>query len=133
MVGFSILFRPEPKILTLCALLAVSGQGFANTVPIKFAKGSECGVFSGNVKGKKFTLQLGARQILNISTSENFKAVVKDPKGRTLSTFEEYDEIDYGGDLQLLYNTTTKGNYTISIMPRQQNQYLNVQFCAFND
>lgn len=121
------------KVFGIFTLLMISGQSFANTVPIKFAKGSECGIFSGYVAGKKFTLQLGARQILNISTEDSdIQITVKDPKGRILSTFEEYDETQFGGEFQALYHTTTKGQYTILLKPTHKGAYHNIEFCAFN-
>lgn len=56
------------KTLVVCSLLLVGGQSFANITPIKFAKGSSCGSFSGNASGRTFTLQLNANQELIISS-----------------------------------------------------------------
>lgn len=115
------------KVFGICALLAVSGQSFANTVPIKFVKGSYCGSFSGNVAGKKFTLQLGVNQVLNINIPyEDAVPTVKDPKGRNLEL------VDYI-ETQYLFDTTIKGQYTVVLKPlNPKNPNVSVEFCALN-
>lgn len=80
------------KIFAVCVLLATSGQGFAKTTPIKFAKGSMCGVFTGDTKGRKFTLHLKAGQTLLISDmTGDWIYSVRDPKGKKLKTQTDID------------------------------------------
>ena len=119
------------KIIAATCLLGFSMNSQAQTVAIKFAKGSYCGSYSGNVAGKRFTLGLGAGQVLNVSTPESgMRVVVKDPKGRTLPLYDQHDETDVGGVLQNLYRTTTKGQYSISLLPAYQKRQTLVEFCA---
>lgn len=113
------------KVLAVCALLAVSGQSFAKTTPIKFAKGSSCGSFSGNAKGRTFTLYLNANQELLISSDDFYSdtkdTIVKNPHGQTLE----------GSGLRsgISYSTDTKGKYTIKVIPTTN--HINLEFCAY--
>ncbi|MDO5050629.1 MAG: hypothetical protein Q4D68_02730 [Moraxella equi] len=114
------------KVVAVCALLAISSQSFANTVPIKFAKGSYCGSFSGDFKGKTFTIQLGANQTLEINGLYLINPIVKDPKGRILKV------AGWEGEDVVYYNTTTAGRYTITLRPEDGSGYYgDVQFCAY--
>ncbi len=113
------------KVVTMCALLAMSTQSFAETVPIKFAKGSYCGSFSGNFKGKAFTMQLGDNQTLEITGLYLINPTVKDSKGRTLRI------AGWEGE-DVVYYTTTAGKHTITLSPEDGgNYYADVQFCAY--
>ncbi|MCP3897979.1 hypothetical protein [Moraxella sp.] len=114
------------KVVAVCTLLAMSSQSFANAVPIKFAKGSYCGSFSGNFKGKTFTMQLGGNQTLEIKGLYLIDPTVKDPKGRTLKV------ANWEGEDEVYYNTTTKGKYTIALRPMDNSGYYgDIQFCAY--
>ena len=113
------------KTLAACSLLLVGGQAFAKTTPIKFAKGSSCGSFSGNAKGRTFTLQLNANQELIISSHDFYadtrEVIVKNPAGRTMQGIGLRDGISY--------TTNTKGKYSITVIPTSN--HIDLEFCAY--
>ncbi|MDO4895522.1 hypothetical protein [Moraxella sp.] len=117
------------KTLLACSLIAFAGQSFANTTPIKFAKGSYCGSFTGNYANRTFTLGLGKGQTLLINGNEGAGVdgakdiIVKGPNGKTLP----YDGQDYG---QWIVRTT--GKHTIKIIPYSpRDAYSSIEFCAY--
>ncbi|MDO4895523.1 hypothetical protein [Moraxella sp.] len=107
-----------------CSLIAFAGQSFANTTPIKFAKGSFCGSFSGNAKGRTFTLNLNANQQLFISSNniyaDTLDVTVKNPHGQVMPAF--------GLRNALSYDTDVKGKYTVKINPARN--HINLEFCV---
>lgn len=113
------------KALVVCSLLLVGSQSFANITPIKFAKGSSCGSFSGNASGRTFTLQLNANQELIISSYDFYadtqNTIVKNPQGKTLQ----------GTGLRggISYVTNAKGRYTIKVIPTSN--HIDLEFCAY--
>ena len=113
------------KALVVCSLLLVGSQSFAHITPIKFAKGSSCGSFSGNASGRTFTLQLNANQVLIISSYDFYAdtrdTIVKNPQGKTLQGTGLPDGI--------LYDTNTKGKYTIKVIPTSN--HIDLEFCAY--
>lgn len=110
------------KVLTICSLLAVSSQSFANTTAIIFPKGSYCSSFSGNVAKRTFSIFLGANQTLTVTSDIGFyDIIVKDPKGKIL----RYDGQDYGE-----WTTKMKGKHTIHLVHGDSN-FANVEFCAY--
>lgn len=118
------------KVLTLCALMAVSGQSFAKTTTteIKFTKGSHCGAYSGDIKNKKFDIYLQKNQTLQITVgSENVDdVIVRNPKGRPIKA-------EWVDDFFWLYHIPNGGKYTIYLKPHQQNYYTDFNVCAFFD
>lgn len=115
------------KILAVCSLLAIGGQSVAKQIatPVVFAKGSNCGLFDGNVLGRNFTLNLNANQDLVIQVYA-FKPVypsVKDPKGKLL---------DNTGSEDFVYRTTTKGKHSVTFAAEDESYpYAEVKFCAY--
>lgn len=120
------------KTLLACSLIAFAGQGFANTTPIKFAKGSFCGSFSGNAKGRTFTLNLNANQELFISSNDFFADVntitVKNPYGQELEE-DASRNVAYYDTKGASYNTDVKGKYAIKVNPTRN--HINLKFCAY--
>lgn len=118
------------KIFALCSLVAISGQSFAKTVPIVFAKESHCGSFNGDFKGKTFTMQLNKNQILEIDGLKYITPTaptVKDPKGRVLTNDGWLTEE------MVRYETTLTGKYTIILDSEDyDDHYADVKFCAYN-
>ncbi|MDO4450355.1 MAG: hypothetical protein Q4B79_05280 [Moraxella sp.] len=113
------------KVLALCALLAVSGQSFAKTTPIVFAKGSYCGSFEGDVVGRRFTLGLMKHQTLFVNPTDRsqYEVIVKNPKGQTLK--------NNGGSMSG-WDIPQNGKYTIIITPfNKGDSYANIEFCAY--
>lgn len=115
------------KVLSLCALLAVSGQSFAKltVTPIVFAKGSSCGAFEGNVVGRVFTLQLNAKQDLtiNVNAFKPIYPVVKSPNGMALKDVgvENYE-----------YIIKRKGKHEITFEVEDESYpFAEVKFCAY--
>lgn len=105
------------------ALLGMAS--FAETTPIQFAKGSYCGNFEGNVVGRKFTLQLKARQLLSIEmdASKPIYPIVKDPRGKTLAATDDPESY--------IYNTTRKGKYTVSFEVEDESYpFAEIKFCV---
>lgn len=110
------------KVLAICALMAVSTQSFANTVPIKFAKGSSCGSFSGNPKGKVFSLYLKAGQIFGVETQSGYaRALYPDGKWHNPMPVTNPDLSQF--------ETTVNGLYKIKIV--SPDNYADIQFCAY--
>lgn len=100
----------------------VAQSATAATTQIRFAKGSYCGSFSGNVKGRTFTLGLGARQTLTVDAYAA-DVIVRDPKGRVI----QWNGQDFGE-----WTTRSAGRHTITL---QLNSFYpsnqTVTFCAY--
>lgn len=113
------------KIIAACSLLAFSGQSIAKTTPIQFAKGSSCGSFSGNAKGRIFTLYLNANQELLINSDDFYSdtqdTIVKNPRGQILQ--------GWGLRSGISYSTDIKGKYTIKVIPTTN--HIDLEFCAY--
>lgn len=115
------------KIMAACALLTIGGQAAAKTTAIKFAKGSLCGSFSGDIKGREFTIYLKNNQAIIIDAqSENAAGlIVKDPKNRRVQ-IDRYSKYKWG------FLTTAKGQHTITLRPIDKNDtYADIEFCAY--
>ena len=86
---------------------------------IKFAKGSYCGSYAGNLNsGRILNISLGANQEIRID-SDAYIASVRDSKGNLLVDQGVYD---------YRYVTKNKGNHAIRIMVDRYNY---VQVCAY--
>ncbi|OOR87209.1 hypothetical protein B0181_10845 [Moraxella caviae] len=110
------------KILLAASLLALTTPSFAKVTPIKFAKGSYCGSFSGNYAGRTFTLGLGAGQTLEIR-NRYANPIVRDPKGR---------KVYHEAGSEWVYFIKTKGTYKITLHPfGNEGTYDNITFCAY--
>lgn len=112
------------KVLLICGAMIMSGQSFANTVPIKFAKGSYCGSFSGDYAGRTFTIYLNKGQTLRISGADGVEnVIVKSPNGKVL----HHEGQDYAE-----WTTRMKGKHAIKLIPYDRNDtYTSIEFCAY--
>ena len=98
----------------------------AKNVPIIFAKGSECGSFSGNVQGQTFILGLGKNQLFTVSPDDRsaYRVIVRDPSGHIL----RLNAGSMGG-----WTINQTGKHRINIIPfNKNNSYANIDFCAYS-
>ncbi len=112
-------------LLSLIGLLPLTANAMPTTV-IKFAKGSYCTSFTGDLsKGRKFKIDLGAGQEFNVETSSldgNYVASVIDSQGIYL---EDQGPVD-----EYRYFTRNKGIHTVRIAGQSQGNTA-VKFCAY--
>ncbi|MBS9780417.1 MAG: hypothetical protein KGV51_07305 [Moraxellaceae bacterium] len=116
------------KIGILLLALSMSAVATAKTTPIKFAKGSYCGSYSGNfTHGKKFSLVLKANQeLVTRNTEYGFYDVhVKAPNGRTLRGKVDIDH----ETMYTIHTTTRSGRHTIYV--KSTEPYNSIEFCAY--
>ncbi|MFB6349157.1 hypothetical protein ACFBZI_06960 [Moraxella sp. ZJ142] len=122
------------KSVIIAASLAVAMTASAKATPIKFAKGSYCGSWSGEFYGdtKTFSLGLGAGQDVSISVAD----------GSVLSKFSgPTGELrSYGGDYSSSYFKTKKAGMhyvTVVYIPHKYADYqgpkssASVEVCAY--
>ncbi len=114
------------KIVTLLLALSLSTFATAKTTPIKFAKGSYCGSYSGNfMNGKKFSLRLKANQEFisrNTGYGYQYDVYVKAPNGRKLRGKKTSDD-------EIMYTTTRSGKHTIYV--KSTERFNSIEFCAY--
>lgn len=128
------------KLKSLLTTLALSSAmimpmtAMSATTPIKFAKGSSCSSYSGNVVDKKFTLFLNANQELSIDDVDDlpFTVKVQLPQGKII----EPELVGaYKGNADDTYyvikKTPRKGTYTVRLIPDSNAQYADVKFCVY--
>ncbi len=112
------------KLLSTALLLPLTANAMPTTV-IKFAKGSTCGIFAGDLsKGRKFTLNLGANQELIIHANNIDNAQVDsviDAKGTFLGEQGKYDSYSY--------KIKNKGKHIIRM--HSDKKPTEVEFCAY--
>ena len=88
--------------------LALTSHAMPKTEVI-FAKGSNCGSFKGDLtSGKLFTVELGPKQALTVSTDGHVQ-VVKDSNGESLEDEGGYD---------YRYVTKHPGTHTVKMVGR---------------
>ncbi len=114
------------KIGILLLALSMSAVATAKTTPIKFAKGSYCGSYTGNfMHGKRFSLVLKANQEFvskNTGYGYQYDVYVKSPNGRTLRGEKISDD-------EIMYTTTRSGKHTIYV--KSTEPYNSIEFCAY--
>lgn len=114
------------KLALLASVLAVvASPAIAQTTTIKFPKGSYCGSFSGDVKGRTFSLNLRAGQTLTVDTDGyNVKdIIVKQPNGKILKEPGQ----DYG-----VWNVRRNGKHSVTIKTHPNENHLDAKFCAYS-
>lgn len=110
-------------IIILAGILNINPADAATR--IKFAKGSYCGMYSGNFSvGKEFVLNLGKGQTLtskNVSGGTQYNIYVRGSVGVVRGEKVDTNEIDY-------YIPKT-GNYYIYVDLTEP--YSSIEFCAY--
>lgn len=124
------------KVVTICVLLLVGGQSFANTakpIQITFPKGETCHDFNTKV-GKKpnqtFVLALTENQQLGFQIQSNAKINIHitDPNQKPLINVGEL--VDFYPTVYL-YEPTMTGLYSISFTTENKsNAKIDVRVCA---
>ncbi len=114
------------KIGILLLALSMSAVATAKTTPIKFAKGSYCGSYSGNfTHGKRFSLFLKANQEFvskNTGYSEQYDVYMRAPNGRYLRGEKISSD-------EIMYKTTRSGRHIIYVQSAEP--YSSIEFCAY--
>ena len=124
----------KPKVLLSIVVLTIATAlpttAMAKTTNIAFAKGSDCGSYSGDFKNRTFTIYLNKGQLLTIEpqTNNHIKnIVVKTPKGRTLENYHDSEDTEWQ------WGTDTTGKYSFKILGYPDGyDYVDMKICAYD-
>lgn len=119
------------KLLSVVSLtllsLVLATPSEARDIPVKFAKGSYCGSYSGQVKvGDNFVLSLGKEHQLIIQKKTDHDYAVIAPNGKYLEVIQRFP------DNKLQYWTGEQsGKFKVRVNSVPQAMQIDIQFCAY--
>lgn len=109
-------------ILAVCVGLMTGTLAHAKTTKLTFAKGSYCTQFTGDDRGRTFTLYLLKGQYLSAETLDDDRQLIAtDPNGQRLKY--AISDTDYGWDIP------KTGTYRIKIIGGGDDN--EIKFCAY--
>lgn len=103
--------------------LVMTNTAHAKTTKLTFPKGSYCTQFTGDDRGRTFTLYLKQGQYLSADLEDDDRRLIAtDPNGRRLKY--AISDTDYGWDIP------KTGTYRIKVLGGREN-YNEIKFCAY--